>query len=191
MTLLKRLRNLITGAEHSANKKTSFIFPYSDDPLKKKEEVWQNLQNGLLLEDKGIFVPWALPFYGIEAVAEKRLERADRTEWYLGRRTILDGYEAGLELMRWKFIADDKPIKRLSENLGRDEQGFERFNYLRQYLTGLLGEPANVQLQKFGEADIGEIAWERGDITLTLVGIEHFDLRYTFNIGIKFTNAAY
>jgi len=191
MKLLDQLHTLIfRGKEYNGSTKI-FKYPYSGDIVKKREEIWQNLQNGLLLEDTGVFVPWTLPFYEVDNIREQKKERADRTEWYLGKRIILDGYEAQLELMRWKFIADDKPIKRLSENLGRDEQGLERFNYLREYLTNLFGEPTNVDLQKFGDADIGSISWENGDIALSLVGIEHFDLRYTFHIGMKITNAAY
>ena len=191
MELLSKLRKLFTPGEEPAGLRNDFIYPYSDDARVKREEIWQNLQKGILLEDKGILVPWDFPFFKMDKIQEQKRERADRTEWYLGKRTILDGFEVQLETIRWKHIPEDSPVKRLTENLGVDDAGQERFNYLRKHLTGLLGEPAKVELQKFGTYDIGDITWEKGNIALTLVGIEHFNIRYTFYIGLKFTNAIY
>jgi len=191
MKLLSKLRNLFTTGESAAELSTDFIYPYSDDADIKREEIWKNLQKGILLEDKGILVPWSFPFYKMEIIQEQKRERADRTEWTLGKRIILDGYEAQLETMRWKNIPAENPVKRLTENLGVDDAGQERFNQLKNHLTGLLGEATKTELQKFGDYDIGNISWEKGDIGLTLVGIDHFNVRYTFYIGLKFTNAIY
>jgi hypothetical protein len=191
MELLSKLRKLFTPGQEPAGLRSDFIYPYSADALARREEIWQNLQKGILLEDKGILVPWDFPFFKMETIKEKKREMADRTEWYLGKRTILDGFEAQLETMRWKHIPEDSPIKRLTENLGVDDAGQERFNYLRKHLTNVMGEPTRVELQKFGTYDIGDITWEKGNIALTLVGIEHFNIRYTFYVGLKFTNAVY
>jgi len=191
MELLSKLKKLLAPGNGPAELSTDFVYPYSVDEQIKREEIWNNLQRGILLEDKGILVPWGFPYFKMETIKEQKRERADRTEWNLGKRIILDGYEAQLETMRWKHIPDDNPLKRLTENLGYDEAGQERFNLLRNHLTGLLGEATKIQLQKFGSYDIGNISWEKDDIALTLVGIEHFNVRYTFNIGIKFINAIY
>lgn len=190
MKLLRQLRIFFSFFKTPSRKK-DFIYPYSNDVQQKREEIWQNLQKGLLLEDKGIFISWLLPFAEMNSIAEQRRERADRTELYLGKHTILGGYEAHLEVMRWKYKPDEELIKRLSENLGQDSEGEQRFNYLRQYLTSLLGEPARMEIEKFGSSDIGVIIWEKGVIALTLVGIEHVSFKYTFHIGIKFTGPVY
>ncbi len=185
MKLFKKLCNLIAQAQATNNRKNSFVFPYSDDQAQKREEIWQNLQKGILLEDKGILVRWGLDFYELDGIKEQRRERADRTEWLLGKRTILGGYEANLEIMRWKYRPENEPMMQVTEKLGNDDEGLQRFNYLRQYLTDLLGEPTHIDLKKFGEADIGELSWEKGHIALTLTGIEKHMLRYTFTIGVK------
>jgi hypothetical protein len=184
MKLRRQLRNLFSSIKNSTPKK-HFIYPYADDMLLKREQVWSNLQQGLLLEDKGLLIPWFLPFSAVGGIHEQRRERADRTEWFLGHRTILGGYEANLELVYLKFKPADDPIKRISENLGQDAAGYQKFTYLRNYLTDLLGEPTRADLQKFGEYDMGEISWENGPISILLVGVEHVNLRYTFSVGIK------
>jgi hypothetical protein len=191
MELLSKLRKLFVPGEGPAGLRNDFIYPYSADEQIRREEIWKNLQKGILLEDKGLMVPWYFPFFKMETIKERKREMADRTEWYLGKRIILDGYEAQLETMRWKHIPEENPVKRLTENLGVDDAGQERFNYLKKHLTDTLGEPSKVELHKFGVYDIGNVSWEKGDIALTLVGIEHFNIRYTFYIGLKFTNAIY
>lgn len=184
MKLLRQLRYIFSSIKNSISKK-NFIYPYADDSLLKREQVWSNLQQGLLLEDKDLLIPWFLSFSAVGGIHEQRRERADRTEWYLGTRTILGGYEANLELVYWKFKPADDPIKRISEQLGQDAAGQQKFTYLQNYLTNLLGEPTKTDLRKFGEYDTGEISWENGLISILLVGIEHINLRYTFSIGIK------
>ena len=191
MELLSKLKKLFAPGDGPAELSTDFIYPYSDDAQIKREEIWQNLQKGILLEDRGILIPWNFPFFKMETIQEQKRERADRTEWTLEKRTILDGYEAQLETMRWKNIPAENPVKRLTENLGVDDAGQEHFNLLKNHLTGLLGEATKTELQKFGIYDIGSVSWERGEIGLTLVGIDHFNVRYTFYIGLKFTNAIY
>ena len=190
MKLLRQLSNLIFPAQ-KAGATTDFIYPYSDDPEIRREQIWQSLKKGILLEDTQILVPWSLPFNKMDTVKEQRRERADRTEWSLGKHVILSGYEASLEVMRWKNIPEERPIKRLTENLGTDDAGQQRFNSLRNHLTDLLGKPTATQLHQFNGYDTGEISWEKDDIALTLVGIEHFNIRYTFYIGLKMVNAIY
>lgn len=184
MTLLRRLNNLFS----SSNNKKDFIYPYADDTELKRDQIWQNLQKGVLLEDKSVLVPWLFHFDELKDFAEQRRERADRTELYLGKRIILGGYEANLELVRWKYRSGDEYIKLVSENLGKDSEGEQRFNQLRKYLDEVMGAPTTVELEKFGASDIGTISWEKGAIALTLTGIEHFEIRYTFYIGIKIAN---
>ena len=69
----------------------TFIFPYSTVKETKQQQVWSNLQNGILFEDTQVFIPWATSYAEIDKCAEKRRVRGDRTEWFLGKHIILDG----------------------------------------------------------------------------------------------------
>ncbi len=141
------------------------------------------MQKGVLLEDKGILVKWGTPFTDIDQLKENKKIRADRTEWYLGKRTILDGYESHLEVTKW-FWKETPGLIKIDENLGFDEEGEKKFNHLKTYLTELLGKPAKMEIEKFGALDIGEVHWENGLISVYIIGIEHFNCRYSFHISL-------
>ena len=191
MKIFNQFINSISAIGKTAGFDAGFIFPYSSDKVEKRDQIWKNLKQGILLEDKNMLVPWLLPFGKLDIIKENRIDSGDRTNWYLGKRTILDGYEAHIEVMKWKFVPLNKPIKRISENLGRDEQGMKKFTFLKGHITGLLGDPTKSSVGKIGAFDTGEISWERGSVSISLVGIEHFDFRYTLNIGFIFTNSIY
>ncbi len=81
-------------------------------------------------------------------------------------------------------VTRNKPVTQFSEIIGLDREGMKRFHYLKEYLTNLLGNPAKTELEKFGSIDLGMIQWQNGLVRLTLVGIEHFNCRYSFSIGL-------
>lgn len=165
--------------------KTEFIFPYSTKTEQKRVQVWSNLQSGILFEDTGTFVRWDLPFSEIDALAEQKNESADRTNWYLGKRTILDGHQIHIGVMKWEWIPETNPINEISQSLGYDFDGNERFLELIDQFTSLLGEPNNKELTKFGQFDLGCFVWENGAISISLVGVEIFNCRYSLTIGLK------
>jgi len=184
MKILKKLKEHLSHFNKKVEFDNKFTFPYSSDNELKRQQVWENLQKGLLFEDKAILIPWMTPFNQIDNFKEKKRDSGDRTEWYLGKRTILDGYEGHFEVMKWKYTPWTNPITEISENLGNDYEGVKRFHYLNEYITNLLGEPTKIKLEKFGSFDLGEIKWESGVVMLTLIGIEHFNCRYSFSIGL-------
>ncbi|MBI3233975.1 MAG: hypothetical protein HYZ42_08020 [Bacteroidetes bacterium] len=161
----------------------SFDFPYSSDPLVKRQQIWSNLQKGLLFEDTQVLIPWLTPYSQLYKFEEKRQIIEDRTRWYLGHRTILDGYRGNFEVMKWVFVDTYKPIIEITESIGTDFEGMENFYYLKDYVTNLLGDPTKVELEKFGSLDIGSIEWYNGAVLIRLSGIEIFNCRYSFSIG--------
>ncbi len=184
MRILRQLKEIASRLEKSEKLDNSFVFPYSSDKTIKRQQVWENLQKGILFEDKGILIPWLTPFNQVDNFKEKRHDSGDRTEWYLGKRTILSGYEGHFEVMKWVYLPWSNPITEISENIGHDFEGMKKFHYLNEYITNLLGEPTKIELEKFGSFDLGEIQWQNGLIKLSLVGIEHFNCRYSFSIGL-------
>jgi len=182
--ILRRLKEIISQLDKTENLDNKFTFPYSSDKTIKRQQVWDNLQKGLLFEDQRILIPWLTPFNQIDNFNVKRHDSGDRTNWYLGKRTILDGYEGHFEVVKWVWLPWANPITEISENLGHDTEGMKKFHYLKEYLTNLLGEPPKTDLEKFGSFDLGIIQWQKGLAKLTIVEIEHFNCRYSFSIGL-------
>jgi hypothetical protein len=182
LAFFKRIKENIQV--NSSRKATnSFTFPYSADELEKRKQVWENLQKGVLCEDKQILLRWGTPYADLDQIKEGKKFRADRTEWHLGKRTILAGYEGNLEVLKWIW-KEQEMITKIDENLGQDEEGEQKFNYLKTHLTGLLGKPSKMEIEKFGKLDIGEVVWEYGLVSVYIIGIERFNCRYSFHIGL-------
>ena len=184
MKILRRLKEFASHIDKTEKLDNSFAFPYSSDISIKRKQIWDNLQRGLLFEDHQSFINWLTPFNRVDNFKEKRCDSGDRTLWYLGKRTVLDGYEGHFEVMKWTWLPWTNPIAEISENIGHDFDGMKKFHYLKDYITNLLGEPTTTELEKFGSFDLGEIQWQNGLVKLTLVGIEHFNCRYSFSIGL-------
>ena len=184
MNILRRLKKFAFRFDKTEKLDNSFAFPYSSDNNIKRQQIWDNLQRGLLFEDCQNFINWLTPFNRVDNIKEKRHDSGDRTLWYLGKRTVLDGYEGHFEIMKWMWLPWTNPITEISENIGNDFDGMKKFHYLKYYITNLLGDPTKTELEKFGSFDLGVIQWQNGLVKLTLVGIEHFNCRYSFSIGL-------
>jgi len=183
LSFFNRIRENIRQISTSRKVNSSFTFPYSTDETEKRKQVWENLQKGVLFEDNGIFLRWGTTYTTLDQIKESKKFRADRTEWNLGKRTILYGYESNLEVLKWNW-KEQEVITKIDENLGFDEEGEKKFNYLKVHLTDLLGKPSKMEIEKFGALDIGEVHWEYGLISVYIIGIEHFNCRYSFHIGL-------
>ena len=154
MNIIRRLKELLSRLNKEEKLDNSFTFPYSLDKTIKRKQIWDNLQKGLLFEDQGKLIPWLTPFNQVDNFKEKRHDSGDRTEWYLGKRLILDGYEGHFEVMKWMWLPWTNPITEITENIGHDFDGMERFHFLKEYITNLLGEPTKIELEKFGTFDL-------------------------------------
>ena len=89
---------------------SNFIFPYSTDKEIKRRQLWKNLQSGLLFEDNQVFIPWLTPYSELDKYAEDRKDSGDRTNWFLGKHKILDGFESYVGVMKWLDIDSKKPF---------------------------------------------------------------------------------
>ena len=160
----------------------SYQFPYSTDVAVKRQQIWDNLQRGIMLEDRGIFLPWSTPYSELDRYKETRTDRGDL--WYLGHRRILDGLTCHMEVMKWITQPWSSTFDKFSESLGQDEAGFVRFKDRTKYLTHLLGEPTTREIEQFGSFDLGDITWRNNAVEISLVGIEIFSCRYSLNVGL-------
>ncbi|WP_018343736.1 hypothetical protein [Cytophaga aurantiaca] len=164
---------------------TSFIFPYSENKETKRQQVWSNLEKGILFEDANRFIPWTIPFADLDSFAEERKGSGDRTNWFLGKHQILDGYESAIGVMKWSWVNDTNSFSEIEEWLGYDDEGNKKFLLLKGKLTDLLGEPTLLELEKFGGLDLGSIEWTNQNVRIALTGIEQFACKYRMYIGLK------
>jgi hypothetical protein len=163
---------------------SSFIFPYSEDKEVKRQQIWENLQKGILFEDTQVLIPWMTSFAGINRIAEQRRNSGDRTEWFLGKHTVMDGYTCLAGVMKWLFVKDSEPFSRIEEWLGADDEGNQKFLFLRDKFTDLLGEPSLSDLSEFGSFQLGSLEWTNGNVRISLSGIEQFACKYRLYIGL-------
>lgn len=184
MLFSRRIRELISRLQPQSKLDTAFVYPYSNNKLQKRDEIWSNLQRGILLEDQQIMIHWETPFNQLDKYKQERRDSGDRTSWYFGKRPILDGYASHVETQMWVYLPWTYPVSQISENLGHDFEGNKNFLYLKDYFTELLGEPTKIELEKFGSFDLGEIRWENGKTRISLVGVEIFSCRYSLTIGL-------
>lgn len=184
MNFFQNIKKTFFPTKRLAALDTTFVFPYSDDKEVKRQQVWDNLQKGLLFEDTGVLIPWRTPFGDLDRYAEQRRDNGDRTEWFLGKHQILDGYTCFVGVMKWLFVKNSKPFSEIEEWLGFDYEGNEKFLLLQHKLTELLGEPSLLELEKFGDFDLGSIEWTNQEVKVRLSGIEQFAYKYRLYIGL-------
>lgn len=139
---------------------------------------------GILLEDSQTFIPWATQYKDIDKYAKKRSDSGDRTVWYLGEQKILNGLASHMEILKWSTQPNTSTFDQFSENLGYDTDGQGRFHDRIDRLTDLFGQPENKELEKFGSLDLGVVSWTRDKVRISLVGIEHFNCRYSLYVGL-------
>lgn len=181
MTFLQQIRDSIAHFQA----KNDIAFPYSEDDNEKREQIWTNLQKGILLEDNHVLIPWKTSFGNLNRYAEKRLNSGDRTNWYLGKHEILDGYNCHIEVTKWLFVPFWKRFSRIDVWLGHDIEGNKTFQFLKEKITTVLGPPEDVELEKFGDRDLGVIKWRKKKVEISLVGIEVFECKYWLHVGLS------
>jgi hypothetical protein len=165
---------------------TTFIWPYSNGKVKKRNEIWSNLQKGLLLEDKKTLIHWETPFNQLDNYKEKRNDKGDRTEWYFGKHKILDGLECHLETMMWIYLPWTNPFERISENLGYGIDGYKRFQETFKHLSDLLGEPTKEKIEFEDKTFFeGSYEWTRGNVSIRILGFDMHGSRYMMKVGLN------
>lgn len=185
MKILRRLKEFVSRLNKSEKLDNSFILPYSSDKLLKRQQIWDNLQKGILIEDIGVLIPWLTPFNKVDKFKVKRHESGDRTIWYLGHRKILDGYEGHIEIMKWMDLPWTNSFERLSGHLGFGKDGHDNFLLLIEHLKELLGEPTKTDIEFENENFTeGSYEWENGEVKIRVSGFDMHGLRYLFEIGL-------
>lgn len=185
MKIIRRLKEIVSRLNKTETLDNSFILPYSSDKSIKRQQVWGNLQKGILFEDYGVLIPWLTPFNRVDNFKEKRLDSGDRTNWYLGNRKILDGYEGHLEIMKWMWLPWTNSFERLSGHLGFGKDGHYNFLLLIEHLKGLLGDPTKEDIEFENENFTeGSYEWENGEVKIRVYGFDIHGSRYGFDIGL-------
>ncbi|MFN0176451.1 MAG: hypothetical protein ACKVU0_17560 [Saprospiraceae bacterium] len=184
MRILQNIKEKLFPTQRQKAFDTSFVFPYSNDKEVKRNQMWENLQKGILFEDTKILIPWLTPFAKLETFAEQRKDSGDRTDWFLGKHQILDDYTCHAGVMKWIFVKNSKPFSEIEDWLGFDYEGNEKFLLLKDKLTDLLGEPTKIEMDKFGVFDVGSVEWTNQKVRIRLSGIEQFACKYRLYIGL-------
>ncbi len=185
MKILRRLKEIVSRLDKTRKLDTSFTFPYSSDKTIKRQQVWDNLQKGLLFEDQGILIPWLTPFNQVDSFKEKRHDSGDRTNWYLGKRTILDGYEGHIEVMKWMWLPWTNAFERVTAHLGFGKDGHQNFLQLIDHLKNLLGTPTKTEIEFENENFTeGSYEWTYGEVKIRVSGFDMHGARYQFRIGL-------
>jgi hypothetical protein len=188
LNFIQKLKNSFSSAKPVPIEPfTDFIYPYSTEAETKRQQVWENLQKGILFEDVQVFIPWLTPYSDVDRYAVKRRNSGDRTNWFLGEHKIMDGVHSFVGVMKWITVGWKKPVSKIEEFLGVDGEGNQKFLGLIEHLTNLLGVPGVHDLEKFGEFDLGVVQWTNGNVTVSLVGIEQFECKYRLHIGLTDT----
>ena len=166
----------------SNNIPSSVIFPYADDLHQKQQQLWDNLQQGLLFEGQRVFLPWETSYKGLSKLAVKKIKQSDRTIWWLGERVILGGLQSRLHILQWFDVSGSAKINKVTGNLGQDYEGYHRFQEAEQHLVKMFGKPHSKEMEPAGPMELGAVEWTHNNICIRLSGIEIFTFRYSLNI---------
>lgn len=183
--ILRRLKEIVSRLAKTKKLDNNYLFPYSSDKILKRQQVWDNLQKGLLFENQGILIPWLTPYNQIDTFKEKRHDSGDRTNWYLGKQTILDGYEGHFEVMKWIWLPWTNAIERVTVNLGFGKDGHHNFLLLIEHIKNLLGAPTKIEIEFENENFTdGCYEWTNGAVIIRVSAFDMHGARYEFDIGL-------
>jgi hypothetical protein len=101
----------------------------------------KGLADGILFEDEDVFLKWGADIEADKHYAKKEY-RADRTIYQWGERVLLNGLRLHLKTVCWnhKQHGNTKSF----ESIEFSEEGndaAEKFQAIKDHITGILGEP--------------------------------------------------
>lgn len=159
----------------------AFVFPYSNDPELKKQQIWKNLEHGLLIEDAQVFLPWKSSFKVLKQF--NRIEKSgDRTIWYFSKRNILGGFELQFQVVKWNYGLGRKKFDYVYAIISK-----ETTESLIQHLIKTIGLPEKENLNlNSNEYYDGECTWTRNERKIKISTAEfHGGYAYKFKIGTE------
>lgn len=184
MKLITKIINTIfSKSKFSSN----FTFPYSNNPEIKKQQIWTNLELGLLIEDKKTLLNWNSQFESLKEFNRKE-KRGDRTTWYFSKYKILDGFELQFEAVKWNYVLGRKKFECIYSIISS-----EIAERLIKHLIVTIGLPEkdtlNLNSLEYYE---GECKWTKNQIEIRISTAEfHGGYVYKLKIGIKEAVDAY
>ncbi|MCB0335993.1 MAG: hypothetical protein KDD62_06790 [Bdellovibrionales bacterium] len=133
----------------------------------------EQLENGILLEDRDILVPWYIPLSQLNTLAlpfRFSEPNAHEWEWSLDSCVILGGLELSL-YKRYSKDSGDEPFTSIGNSIlagGFYETSLSKFRAVNKHLVEIFGQP---DLQSKNEKSV----WKIKDTTVSLYVWERFD----------------
>jgi hypothetical protein len=134
----------------------------------KYEDGIKALPAGILFEDSGKLVEWAVPIEQ-EKLYVKKGYRADRTIYEWGEQTILKGLRLPLTTVLWKHKMEDGIGVPSIEFLAEKEAAEKYFQMISEHLHKHLGTPKN-KTEEPGTF----LEWKVGVVKLSLSLFEQY-----------------
>lgn len=158
--------------------------PYSDSTQTRRNQLIENLQYGLLLENKNLFLSWNTPYSELVQHVQKRYDRGGRDTFYFGECRILNGLTAHVLIDNDAIMPANYPFYYVHDMLGQEQEGYQRFRKRMDYFTGLFGPPGESDLEPCGSVELGSVKWNLGKAQISLVGVEVHSYRYFMYVGL-------
>jgi hypothetical protein len=147
----------------------SFLKPKPDPkPGIKYDDAIKALPAGILFEDSGQLVEWAVPIEQ-EKLYIKKGYRADRTIYEWGEQTILKGLKLPLITVLWKHKMEDAIGVPSMEFLAEKEEAEKYFQLISEHLHTQLGTPKS-KIEEPGTF----LEWKVGVVKLSLSLFEQY-----------------
>ncbi len=178
---MKLITKIISAIFKKPKLLNEFVFPYSNNPEQKKQQIWKNLESGLLIENTQTLLLWKTPYNFLKGFNRKE-KTEDRTTWHFLKCNILDGFELQFEAVKWKY------------GLGRD-----KFDYVYSIINAEITESLikhlkkNIGLPKKENLNLdskeyyeGECIWIQNKIKIKISTAEfHGGYAYKLKIGTE------
>lgn len=133
----------------------------------KYDDGIKALQAGILFEDSGELVAWAVPIEQ-DKLYKKKGYRADRTIYEWGDRTILRGLALPLLTVLWKHKDDGSEVPAIEFTALKEDAG-KYFKLISAHLEKTLGKP-----NTFNEEPGFLLEWKVGIVKLSLNLFEQY-----------------
>lgn len=133
-----------------------------------------------MFEETNHFIPWANTFKDLEKEDIEVVKQSDRTIYKFGKQKILNGLELDLKTMCWSHKNKNVSFAAVTSDLGDATFGETKAREIKKYLVDLFGEPNDKNVDN---EDKMSIKWTFDNIRISIVGIEHFAMKYDIRIG--------
>ena len=156
-----------------------FIYPYSPNPVIKRVELTQNLENGVLFEDLSLFIRWKEPFSNLQRFVQKK--QKNKLYRDSGQHVVIDGLLVSLN--PHETITNSTPFIQINSFLGFDDDGHQRYVEFKNHIIQRFGEPStsenSLPYDFYGDTSL---YWIGNKFQIVLSVWERFAVHYSFKV---------